>query len=292
MKNRKNVKNIVITLALLIVLGGLIYTVYKSQEGFIRNAYEDAKRKSDELIGKPPESQEPVEIPSYILADSPDYQQFQEHNKNLHDIANDTSDYENSTYTKEYLKNIKTLYKICMESDTADVITLPCSFLSECPVELKCLKSYKTRNIDEILVPDNIWTGVTKDTLCHDEDGELYSGYTYYIIQTEITNVGSEAINPFLTDLAMEVLFLDKNGEEYWSDRICDFVSLQPGESEPHAYYYDFAPGDTISVEYVFTVPEKAFEYFDCFLCVSGTGDASYNEDNSRMILLENGDGH
>lgn len=293
MKDHKNIKNAVITLALLIVLVSLIYTVYKSQEGFIRSAYEDAKNRTGELIGRPLESQKPVEVPGYLLADSPDYQQFEEHNKALHDIANDTSDYKNSILAKHRLKNIATLYQICMESDTADVITLPRSFLSECPVDLKYIRSYKTRNIDEIHVPDNIWVGVSKDTLCHDEDGKLYSGYTYYVIQTEITNVGSEVINPFLTSLVMELLFLDENGDEYWADRICDFVSLQPGENEQHAYYYyDFAPGDTISVEYVFTVPEKAFEYFDCFLCVSGNGDSSYNEDNSRMILLENGDGH
>lgn len=286
--NKVKIKNLIITLVLLAIVTGFIIYIFNNEYGFFRTAYEDIKDDAEELLGidKPVETHPPVEVPDYIGQENPDYTVFEEFNKNLHAIANNTNNYENSYLTKRRMDNLKELYtsKAGAEYSSVNYYTKN----STDAISLKVIESYITYNDDVIEIPDNIWAGFDKFDSSHTADGELLDGYVYCVVTTEITNSGSDDIGLIMTNPISSLNFMDDKGELYWSVNVPNFISFQPGDSEKYAhYYYDFSVGDTITNTFVYTVPVAAFEYFDCCFTVNGLGSSGYDPETSSMVILD-----
>ena len=288
MMNKVKMKNLIITLVLFAVVAGFIVYIFNNEYGFFRTAYEDIRDDAEELLGidKPVETHPPVEVPDFIGQENPDYTVFEEFNKNLHAIANDTSDYENSYLTKRLMSNLKELYtsKSGTEHSSVDYYTNA----SNDAISLKVIESYITYNEDSIEIPTNTWVGFEKYNDCHKANGELLDGYAYCIVKTEITNTSNKDIGLIMTNPSTSLNFLDESGELYWNVSVCNYISLQPGDSEKYAYYYyDFKVGETITNSFVYTIPVAALEFFECCFCVNGLGSSGYQPETSSMVILD-----
>lgn len=288
MMHKVKMRNLIITLVLLAVVAGFIVYIFNNEYGFFRTAYEDIRSNAEELLGidKPVETHPPVEVPDYIGQENPDYTVFEEFNKNLHDIANDTNDYENSYLTKRRIDNLKELYtsKAGTEHSSVDYYTNA----SNDAISLKVIESYITYNEDDIEIPTNAWVGFEKYNDCHTSDGELIDGYVYCVVKTEITNTGNKDIGLMMTNPITSLNFMDDKGELYWEVNMCNFISFQPGDSAKYAYYYyDFKAGETITNSFVYTIPVAALEFFDCCFTVNGQSSSGFQPETSSMVILD-----
>ncbi len=274
----KNYKNIFITVVLLVVIAVLVSHIVSSQKNILGYMYNNAKREIRNLLGTEYSSETSETLEN--VKEKPDYNFFKEFNRNHLERAKDEE-----SSDAELDRNLKALYKEAQQ-DKTNMFEYKRGTGRE-SIQAEVLKSYLVYNESELDIPDNIWVGLSKTKFFHDNDGKLFDGYAYLVVELKVTNTSSEDIGLINTSPGMEIFFLDK-GELYYRSFVCLFHSFQPGDSEKNASnYYNFKTGDSFTSSYVFAVPVVAFDYFECCLAVCPPGNGVYPLKMAAMVIID-----
>lgn len=214
-----------------------------------------------------------------------DYNSFVAFNHNQHEHAE--KDGENNRH-KTFLENINSLYvsaKDFSEYDERDYIRNSGEELL--PITFKVTDSYLTKNEAELNIPDNQYATFSKSGIGFDENDNMRDGYSYCVVEIQVTNTSDRTISRMITFPNPEIFFCDETGDLFYRTTTCLYNSYQPGEG-PQAYHLDeFKAGDAFTTYVVFAVPDLAFKYFDCCFAIVPPGNGSFPPEMSTMVILD-----
>lgn len=230
----------------------------------------------------PPDVTDSPENEADKVEDDPFYPNFLNFNENQ--TRENTMGF---LYFRSTSSNLKKLYAQSIKSIDKTSVEYPLE-PGKAPLTLSVINAFTTEEVTDFVPDDKLWVRFNKSEYTHSEDGRLKDEYVYYVTELKISNTSDSDVELIMTNPAMMLHFLDKNGERFWYTP-CSFFSYQPGDSERNAAkLFDFKKGASFTSKYVFVVPRAALKYFNCCLTVSAEGDTSCDPDYTAMLVLEN----
>lgn len=234
----------------------------------------------DKSASQPPDSTQTSENTAEHLDDDPFYPNFRDFNENQ--TKEGKYGY---LYFRSTSRNLKKLYAESIKSsnNSTDYPLAP----DVSPLTLTVVNTSTTEKESDFVPNEENWVKFNKSKNTHSEDGRLKDNYVYFVAELKISNTSESDVDLIMTNPAMMLHFLDKNGERFWYSP-CSFFSYQPGDSERNAAkIFGFKKGDSFTSKYVFVIPRAALKYFDCCLTVSALGDTSCDPDYTAMLILD-----
>lgn len=282
MKKKQNHLLTVILLLITALMLTLAFFLSPSKNHFKKMIKEEVKDIADDLGI---EILEPEQLNLLdVHFDTVDYDSFIAFNHNMHEHAE--KDGENNLY-KELLKSVNTLYLSAKDFSEYDERDYNTSGEKHLPITFKLTNSYLTKNEAELNIPDTQYSTFSKGGSAFDNNDNMREGYSYCVVEIQVTNTSNRTISRMSTFPTSEIFFCDETGDLFYRTISCLYNSYQPGHGTKAYFFDDFKPGDSFTTYCVFGVPDLVFEYYDCCFTICPSGNGAFPPEMSTMVILD-----
>ena len=281
----KKKHNHLLTVILLLITALMFAFYFAKNINQIKKKYYTAKKEVEDFLGiETSPAQDFYSSSDTVKTPLTGYSYFEAFNKNFHKKMEDELD--GGTY-RELDKNLKELYKSAKKHAENDDRDYNLSLITKKSISFKVTNVTLTKNKEDIPIPEDSVRGISTSKNFHDENGDLKEGYSYCIVELQVTNTGETDIAEIYTNPAMEIFFMDNAGEVYYRSMNTLFASFQPGEGTKLYRLENFKKGDSYKSSYVMAIYDSGLEYFDPCFVVCPPGNGAYPASGSTMVILD-----